>query len=285
MELTKHGHACVVLSDGDRRLVIDPGAFTDPAALDGATAVLDHPRARRPLRARSGCGRRWTPIRRWRSGPTRRWPAQLEGLGEPGARRRPRRRRRRSPGSTCTCTGSCTRRSTRTSRGSRTSGSWSAGRCSTRATRSRCPTSRCRRCCCRCTRPGRRSAEVIDYVRAVDADQAYAIHDGLLNDTGLGVVGGLLGERRPGHARRPTAGWPPGTRSSSEARPASPGIGSADGAVVPAGERWTRRPRSTAATTIEMIQRIQSTPLVCATPSAPAIVVADEHATDAAQQR
>ena len=38
MELTKHGHACVVLSDGDRRLVIDPGAFTDPAALDGADA-------------------------------------------------------------------------------------------------------------------------------------------------------------------------------------------------------------------------------------------------------
>ena len=46
MELTKHGHACVVLSEGDRRLVIDPGAFTDPVALDGATAVLvthEHP--------------------------------------------------------------------------------------------------------------------------------------------------------------------------------------------------------------------------------------------------
>ena len=40
MELTKHGHACVVLSEGDRRLVLDPGAFTDPAALDGASAVL-----------------------------------------------------------------------------------------------------------------------------------------------------------------------------------------------------------------------------------------------------
>ena len=40
IELTKHGHACVVLSEDDRRLVIDPGAFTDPAALDGASAVL-----------------------------------------------------------------------------------------------------------------------------------------------------------------------------------------------------------------------------------------------------
>ena len=46
MELTKHGHACVVLSEDDRRLVIDPGAFTDPSALDGASAVLvthEHP--------------------------------------------------------------------------------------------------------------------------------------------------------------------------------------------------------------------------------------------------
>ena len=35
-------------------------------------------------------------------------------------------------------------------------------------------------------------------MRAVHADQAFAVHDGLLNDTGLGVVGGLLGERGPG---------------------------------------------------------------------------------------
>jgi L-ascorbate metabolism protein UlaG (beta-lactamase superfamily) len=46
--------------------------------------------------------------------------------------------------------------------------------------------------------PWSKVAEVIDYVRAVDADQAYAVHDGLLNDLGLGLVGGLLGERGPG---------------------------------------------------------------------------------------
>src|SRR4051794_12335957 len=40
MELTKHGHACVVLSQEGRRLVIDPGAFTDPSVLEGANAVL-----------------------------------------------------------------------------------------------------------------------------------------------------------------------------------------------------------------------------------------------------
>ncbi|SDG86928.1 L-ascorbate metabolism protein UlaG, beta-lactamase superfamily [Klenkia brasiliensis] len=40
MQLTKHGHACVVLSDGDRRLLLDPGAFTEESAWDGASALL-----------------------------------------------------------------------------------------------------------------------------------------------------------------------------------------------------------------------------------------------------
>src|SRR3954465_8013979 len=40
MELTKHGHACVVLSEEGRRLVIDPGAFPDPSGVEGASAVL-----------------------------------------------------------------------------------------------------------------------------------------------------------------------------------------------------------------------------------------------------
>jgi L-ascorbate metabolism protein UlaG (beta-lactamase superfamily) len=41
MQLTKHVHSCVRLDEGDRTLVIDPGAFSDlDAALDGADAVL-----------------------------------------------------------------------------------------------------------------------------------------------------------------------------------------------------------------------------------------------------
>jgi L-ascorbate metabolism protein UlaG (beta-lactamase superfamily) len=46
--------------------------------------------------------------------------------------------------------------------------------------------------------PWSRTADLIDYLRAVQADQAFAVHDGLLNDAGLGVVSGLLGERGPG---------------------------------------------------------------------------------------
>jgi len=41
MHLTKYGHSCVRFDDGDRSLVIDPGAFSDvAAALDGVGAVL-----------------------------------------------------------------------------------------------------------------------------------------------------------------------------------------------------------------------------------------------------
>jgi L-ascorbate metabolism protein UlaG (beta-lactamase superfamily) len=40
MRLTKFGHACVRLEHGDAVVVLDPGSFTEPEAVDGATAVL-----------------------------------------------------------------------------------------------------------------------------------------------------------------------------------------------------------------------------------------------------
>jgi len=40
MRLTKFGHACVRLEDGDRVLVIDPGTYSEAEALVGATGVL-----------------------------------------------------------------------------------------------------------------------------------------------------------------------------------------------------------------------------------------------------
>jgi L-ascorbate metabolism protein UlaG (beta-lactamase superfamily) len=46
MRIFKHGHACVRIETGHEVVVIDPGMFTDPGALDGATAVLithEHP--------------------------------------------------------------------------------------------------------------------------------------------------------------------------------------------------------------------------------------------------
>jgi L-ascorbate metabolism protein UlaG (beta-lactamase superfamily) len=46
MRITKLGHACVRLEHGGRTVVIDPGMFTDPEAVDGVDAVLithEHP--------------------------------------------------------------------------------------------------------------------------------------------------------------------------------------------------------------------------------------------------
>jgi len=40
MRLTKYGHSCVRIERDGTVLVIDPGAFTEPVALDGVDAVL-----------------------------------------------------------------------------------------------------------------------------------------------------------------------------------------------------------------------------------------------------
>ncbi|MFC7242122.1 MBL fold metallo-hydrolase [Catellatospora aurea] len=40
MRLTKYGHACVRIDDGDRALVIDPGVYSEPVSFDGVAAVL-----------------------------------------------------------------------------------------------------------------------------------------------------------------------------------------------------------------------------------------------------
>ena len=40
MSITKHGHACVRIEHEGTVLVLDPGGFTDREAVDGATAVL-----------------------------------------------------------------------------------------------------------------------------------------------------------------------------------------------------------------------------------------------------
>lgn len=46
MRITKFGHACVRIEHGGTTVVVDPGVFTDPAAVTGADAVLithEHP--------------------------------------------------------------------------------------------------------------------------------------------------------------------------------------------------------------------------------------------------
>ena len=196
MELIKYGHACVVLCEGERRLVVDPGAFTEPTALDGASAVLvthehpDHFLADR-LRAAMDAD---PALEIWTNGSV---AGQLEGLGgrvhvvghgdavsvagfdvhvhgELHAQIHPEMPRVKNvgflvdgqvfhPGDALTV-----------------------------------PDEPVATLLLPVHAPWSKASEVIDYVRAVHADQAYAVHDGLLNDTGLGLIGGLLGERGPG---------------------------------------------------------------------------------------
>jgi L-ascorbate metabolism protein UlaG (beta-lactamase superfamily) len=196
MELIKYGHACVVLCEGERRLVVDPGAFTDPTALDGASAVLvthehpDHFVADR-LRAAMDAD---PALEIWTNSSV---AGQLEGLGgrvhvvghgdavsvagfdvhvhgELHAEVHPEIPRVKNvgflvdgevfhPGDALTV-----------------------------------PDEPVATLLLPVHAPWSKASEIIDYVRAVHADQAYAVHDGLLNDTGLGLMGGLLGERGPG---------------------------------------------------------------------------------------
>ncbi len=165
MELTKHGHACVVLADGERRLVIDPGGYTEPAALEvwtntSVAAQLE------------GLGGRVHVVGHGDAVSVDGWDVRVHG--ELHAEIHPEIPRIANvgflvdrqvfhPGDALTV-----------------------------------PEEPVATLLVPMMAPWSRTADVIDYVRAVAADQAFAVHDGLLNDTGLGVVGGLLGERGPG---------------------------------------------------------------------------------------
>lgn len=196
MELTKHGHACVVLTDGDRRLVIDPGAFTDAAALEGATAVLvTHEHADHFVPDRLRAALEADPaLEIWTNGSV---ASALEGAGN--------RVHTVGHGDAVTVAGFEVQ----------VHGELHAeihpdiprignigflveGVVFHPGDALTVPDQPVATLLLPLHAPWSRTAELIDYVRAVDADQAYAVHDGLLNDTGLGVVTGLLGERGPG---------------------------------------------------------------------------------------
>jgi L-ascorbate metabolism protein UlaG (beta-lactamase superfamily) len=196
MELIKHGHACVVLCEGDRRLVLDPGAFTEESALDGATAVLvthEHPDHFVPDRLRAAMDAD-PALEVWTNKSV---AAQLEGLGgrvhvvghgdavtvagfdvqvhgELHAEIHPEIPRIANvgflvdglvfhPGDALTV-----------------------------------PDEPVTTLLLPMHAPWSRTADLIDYVRAVHADQAFGVHDGALNEIGHGMVTGLLGERGPG---------------------------------------------------------------------------------------
>jgi L-ascorbate metabolism protein UlaG (beta-lactamase superfamily) len=196
MELTKHGHSCVVLSEGDRRLVIDPGAFTDPAALEGATAVLvTHEHADHVVPDRLRAALDADPaLEVW----TNRSVARLlEGAGS--------RVHVVGAGDAVTVAGFDVHVHGELHAVVHpeipqipNTGFLVEGQVFHPGDAFTVPDEPVAVLLLPVHAPWSKVSEIIDYVRDVRADQAYALHDGLLNDAGLGLVGGLLGERGPG---------------------------------------------------------------------------------------
>jgi L-ascorbate metabolism protein UlaG (beta-lactamase superfamily) len=196
MELTKQGHACVVLSDGDRRLVIDPGGFTDASALDGANAVLvthEHPDHFLPDRLRAAMDAD-PALEVWTNGSV---AGQLEGLGG----------RVHVVGNGDTFSTAGFEVSVHGELHAQIHpdipripniGFLVGGQVFHPGDALTVPEEPVATLLLPMHAPWSKVSEVIDYVRAVHADQAFAVHDALLSDAGLGVVGGLLGERGPG---------------------------------------------------------------------------------------
>jgi L-ascorbate metabolism protein UlaG (beta-lactamase superfamily) len=196
MQLTKQGHACVVLTDGDRRLVIDPGGLTDAAALEGADAVLithEHADHFDPEKVRTALDAD-PALEVWTNKSV---AARLGGLanrvhivgngdavtvagfdvhvhGELHAEIHPEIPRVANVGFLVD------------------------GRVFHPGDAFTIPDEPVATLPVPMHAPWSRTADLIDYLRAVQADQAFAVHDGFLNDAGLGLVSGLLGERGPG---------------------------------------------------------------------------------------
>jgi L-ascorbate metabolism protein UlaG (beta-lactamase superfamily) len=196
VQLTKHGHACVVLSDGDRRLVVDPGSFTADDAWDGASALLithEHADHFVPDKVRAALDAD-PALEVWTNSAV---AAQLEGAGP--------RVHVVGAGDTFTAAGFDVS----------VHGEWHAvihpdiprvanvgflvdGTVFHPGDALTVPEVAVPTLLLPAHAPWSKLGELIDYLRAVRAERAYAVHDALLSDLGLGVVARLVGDGGPG---------------------------------------------------------------------------------------
>ena len=195
MQLTKHGHACVVLSDGDRRLVLDPGSLTEESAWTRASAVLithehfDHldvGRTKQAL-AEDPALEVWT---------NRSVAEQLDG----GSRVHVV-----GHGDAFTAAGFEV-----TAHGEHhavihpdvptilNTGFLVDGQVFHPGDALTVPGTGVETLLLPLHAPWSKTGELVDYVREVQPTRSYAVHDGLLNDTGLMVGANFLGENGPG---------------------------------------------------------------------------------------
>ncbi|MEP6696904.1 MAG: MBL fold metallo-hydrolase [Pseudonocardiales bacterium] len=196
MKLTKFGHSCIRLDGPGGRLVIDPGGWTEDAAIEGADAVLvthQHPdhfaegRVRAAAAAHAG-------LQVWTVAAV---AEQLTGLGG--------QLHVIGDGDAFTTAGFEVE----------AHGTWHAvihpdipritnagflvdQRLFHPGDALTVPDKPVSTLMLPMHAPWSRISELIDWVRQVSPTRALAIHDGALNPTGLAVVGGLLADRGPG---------------------------------------------------------------------------------------
>jgi L-ascorbate metabolism protein UlaG (beta-lactamase superfamily) len=196
MKLTKFGHACIRLESDGGSVVIDPGGFTEDVAVDGADAILithehpDHfiePRVRSAAAANPGL-QIWTVAAVADS---------LVGLGD--------QLHVVGDGDTFSVAGFEVE----------AHGTWHAeihrdlprvtntgylidGRVFHPGDALTVPDKPIETLMLPLHAPWSRTADLIDWLREVSPTRALAVHDGFLNAAGLGLVGGLMGERGPG---------------------------------------------------------------------------------------
>jgi L-ascorbate metabolism protein UlaG (beta-lactamase superfamily) len=196
MRLTKYGHACVAVEKDGRRIVLDPGGLTPQDAAAGAEAILithehfDHFSERA---VRAACARE-PGIRVFTCAAV---AAQLDGLGAA--------LHVVGEGDAIEVAGF----------GVQVHGQWHAaihpdipritnigflldGSLFHPGDALTVPGSAVRTLLLPVHAPWSRTGQLIDWVREVAPQQTLAIHDGALNEVGIAVVGGLLGENGPG---------------------------------------------------------------------------------------
>lgn len=191
MELVKYTHSCVRISDGDRALVIDPGTFSEvETALAGAHAVLvthEHP-DHVDLDALTAVARADPDLRVWTPGPV---AALLSDIGD--------RVTTVEAGDIVTAGGFGVRvfggqhaLIHRTVPVVANVGYLVAETVYHPGDAFDVPDVSVPTLLVPMHAPWSKIAEVLDYVIAVRPQQAFPIHDALLSDAGLGVVGAHL---------------------------------------------------------------------------------------------
>jgi L-ascorbate metabolism protein UlaG (beta-lactamase superfamily) len=196
MEFTKHGHACIDLRKDGQRLVVDPGAFTHDVELTGTDAVLithEHPdhfveaTLRQAAELNPG-------LEMWTNASV---AGHLDGLGS--------RVHVVGDGDTFAAAGFEVR----------VFGQWHAvihpdipritnvgflfdGALFHPGDALTVPGQPVETLMLPVHAPWSRISDLIDWVREVAPTRSIAVHDGALNEIGLGMVAGLLGANGPG---------------------------------------------------------------------------------------